>query len=104
MKKSGKRVLAILLACLLLWALAGCGGRCRIKLLTGEDLVTSCPKWADPGETVTVETVSVCDGEVCMSVNGSTAGIVRELESVFTFTMPEGTAEVKVWVVANGLA
>lgn len=103
LKVFGKRILAALLAVLFLLALSGCDGH-RIKVVSGDDLIVSCPRYAQAGEKVTVETVFVCDGWIRMSVNDSTTDVVHETDAEFTFTMPQGEAEIKAWVVSNGLA
>lgn len=104
MKKCGKRVLAALLAVLFLLMLSGCGGRYKITVTGGEDLIASCPKHAKAGETVTVETVVVCDGDLYLSVSGIEGDAERVQDGIYTFTMPENDVQVKAWVISNGLA
>jgi hypothetical protein len=71
-------------------------GKHRIKVISGEQYVDTCPKFAKPGETVTVTTVSVSDGEVY--VNGVDGVFVRP--GVFEFQMPDADVVLKVTVTA----
>ena len=74
--------------------LCGCGNRYRITIAGGEDLVLSCPKTAKAGETVTVETTTVTDGWLEMTVTGAEVTAVRG--DRFQFTMPRQNVEVRI--------
>lgn len=89
-----KRGLIVFLALLLVLSLSACSGFYRIEIVGGADLVTSCPKSAKAGETVTVRTRSVTDGWLEVYANGIEAAAIQE--SVFEFVMPEQDVEVKV--------
>ena len=70
--------------------------------LTGEEEVfTDCPDSAKAGETVTVHTVDVCDGEVRIEVNGSDIGTWEEW-GTYTFTMPDEDVELNGWIRTEG--
>ena len=89
-----KRVLLLLLCAVLITGLCSCGRSYRIRVTGGEDLVLSCPKRAQAGETVTVETKTVTDGWLEVTVNGVQAEAVQG--DRFRFVMPEQDADVKV--------
>lgn len=71
-------------------------GKHRIRVISGERFVDTCPKYAKPGDTVTVTTVVVSDGEIY--VNGVDGRFVRP--GVFEFQMPDGDVDLKVTVIA----
>ena len=71
-------------------------GRHRITVISGEKFVHKCPKYARTGETVTVMTSVVSDGE--LYVNGVEGKFVRLGE--FQFVMPDHDVELKVTVIA----
>ena len=97
-----KKILPVLLAAVLLFSLCSCGGRYRIRITGGADLVLSCPKTARAGESVTVETRDVTDGCLKVTVNGVEAEAVQG--DLFRFVMPEGNAEVRVLFVGDDLS
>ncbi len=87
---------ALLLIVLLLGAmLAGCS-RHKITVISGERFVHQCPKHAKTGDTVTVTTSVVHDGE--LYVNGVDGRFVRLGE--YQFVMPDHDVELKVTVIA----
>ncbi len=92
-----------LLLCLLLVCSAGCGGRYSIGIVKGEEYIESCPDRAGAGETVTVKTCYVCDGELKISLNGAEGGSFTD-ETTYTFVMPEGDVEISVSVSTEGFA
>ena len=94
-----KKVLAGLLSCLLLF---GCAGGHSITIVSGEQYVEKAPKKAKAGETVTITTLMVTDADLYVNVNGVEVTKVRE--GVYEFVMPDADVEVKVTVIANGLA
>ena len=71
-------------------------GRHRITVISGEKFVQKCPGYARAGETVTVSTAVVSDGE--LFVNGVDGEFVRPGE--FRFVMPDHDVELKVTVIA----
>ena len=86
----------LLLAVLLMGTvLVGCS-RHRITVISGEKFVHKCPKYAGTGETVTVSTSVVSDGE--LYVNGVEGKFIRPGE--FQFVMPDHDVELKVTVIA----
>ena len=86
----------ILLAALLMNAVLGGCSRHRITVISGEQNVYECPRHAKTGETVTVMTAMVTDGE--LYVNGVEGEFVRPGE--FRFVMPDRDVELKVTVIA----
>ena len=97
---------AIIVTLLLAMALgiAACGGY-RITVREGdEELVTDVRKRAEAGETVTVTTVSVCDADLYVSVNGDNDFGRFVSDGVYEFVMPEEDVEIAVVIISNGLA
>ncbi len=81
--------------------LSSCFGRHSIKIVSGEKFLDKCPKSTKPGDTVTVTTVTVTDAD--LYVNGNVE-FVKKSDSVFEFVMPDHDVEIKITVIANGLA
>ena len=85
-------------------ALAACGnaggGEYKIEVVSGEDLVVDCPKSADAGEQVTIETTSVTDA--VLYVNVSDVEGEWERDGFYTFTMPDHDVEVSAHVSTAG--
>ena len=94
-----------MLAIVMAAGLAACGKGYKITVDAADDfMVQSCPKRAEAGETVVVETCVVSDGDVHVSVNGSADFGSFTSAGVYEFVMPEGDVTVHVWVTSNGLA
>ena len=89
-----KKILLLLICAALILCLCSCGRSRCIRVTGGEDLVLSCPKRARAGETVTVETKTVTDGWLEVTVNGTEAEAMQG--DRFQFVMPEEDADVKV--------
>ena len=71
--------------------------------VTGDTyLVESCPEFAKAGETVTVLTYDVTDGDKEIRVSGADGTEVDWFE--YQFVMPEHDVEVQVEFISNGLA
>ena len=68
---------------------------------TSGDIV-SCPKRAREGDIVKVETVSVCDADLYVYLNGTELKPIKE--GYYEFTMPDHDVEIRVAIVSNGLA
>lgn len=68
----------------------------RITVISGERFVHQCPKFARTGETVTVSTSVISDGE--LYVNGVEGAFARPGE--YRFVMPDHGVELKVTVIA----
>ena len=81
---------------------AGCLGGHKIVIEKGEDDIVSCPKRAKAGETVTVETVSVCDADLYFYLDGVELKPIKE--GFYQFEMPDHDVSIKVVIVSNGLA
>ena len=67
-----------------------------ITVVSGKQFVDHCPRFARPGEEVTVTTVVVSDGE--LYVNGVDTRCVRPGE--YVFTMPEEDVLLRLNVIA----
>lgn len=76
----------------------------KITLTGDEDLVDQCPSRARENELVTITTMTVCDGDLYISVDGRKDFGTRVNDSIYTFIMPSHDVEVHVWVIGNGLA
>ena len=76
-------------------------GEHHITLAGDEYVFVDCPEKAKAGETVTVHTVDVCDGEVKLTVNGSDIGTWQEW-GTYTFTMPDEDVEINGWISTEG--
>lgn len=89
MRRKGLQICGLLLcvtaAALLLCKLVGF----RITVSEGQDLITDWPATARAGETVTVRTLCVTDGDLKVRVNGGTEAECVQ-EGVYQFVMPEG--------------
>ena len=73
-----------------------------ITIVGDTDLVESCPESAKPGETVTVITYDVTDGDKKISVSGADGESINWFE--YQFVMPDHDVEVHVEFIGNGLA
>jgi hypothetical protein len=87
----------ILLAVL---TLGGCMGYHKVSYDSSD--IVSCPKRAKTGDIVIVETVSVCDADIYVYVNGTELDPIKE--GYYEFTMPDHDVEVTTKIVSNGLA
>ena len=74
----------------------------NIKIIGDTDLVEACPESAKPGETVTVITYDVTDGDKKISVSGADGESINWFE--YQFVMPDHDVEVHVEFIGNGLA
>ena len=95
-----RKKIAILTVIGLLMGVSGCMG--KYKITYDKDDVYNCPKSAKAGETVTFETVVVCDADLYVYINGEELKPVRE--GYYEFVMPEEDVTITVSIVANGLA
>lgn len=68
----------------------------KITVVSGEKYVDHCPRYARPGQEVTVTTAVVTDAEIY--VNGADGEYVRP--GVYVFTMPNEDVSLKVTVIA----
>ena len=101
MKKILSIVLVLALSAILL---CGCARDYKIEVVSGQDLLDECPKKAEAGETVTVTTLFVTDGDVYVSVNGDSDFGEFVKDGVYEFVMPAEDVEVSIYFVGNGLA
>lgn len=74
----------------------------QIRIVGAKDLVESCPETAKAGETVTVTTLDVTDGDKEITVSGVEGTAVNGFE--YQFVMPDHDVEVRVRFIGNGLA
>ena len=96
MKKKILAIAAILLAVLLIALIVLNVSYRKITVVSGAQFVDRCPRFARPGEEVTVTTSVISDGEIY--VNGVDGRYVRP--GVYVFTMPEEDVSLKVTVIA----
>ena len=85
----------------LAFLLSSCLGGHSIRVVSGEKFLDKCPKRAKAGESVTLTTVTVCDGN--LYVNGN-VDFSKKSDSEFEFVMPDYDVEIKITVIANGLS
>ena len=84
-------------------SLSGCFGYHRITVRSDhKENVTSYPKFAKAGDTVTIETVCVTDADMYVRANGVECRLVKD--GVYEFVMPDSNVEITVVIVSNGLA
>lgn len=95
-----KKVFASLLVPFLLLTLSGCSD--RYKITYDPEEVFHCPKSAKAGETVSFETLVVCDADLFAYLNGVEIKPVRE--GYYEFIMPEADVSIDIVIVSNGLA
>ena len=88
-------VCAVLAVLLTVFAVLNLAFR-RITVVSGKQFVDECPRYARPGQEVTITTAVVSDGEIY--VNGADGRYVRP--GVYVFTMPDEDVNIKVTVVA----
>ena len=74
----------------------------NINLVGDSNLIESCPKTARTGETVTILTYDITDGDKVIEVSG--ADVVRVNWIEYQFVMPPHDVDVKVKFIGNGLA
>ena len=96
-----KPVFMLLLAALVIF-LCACGNTYKIKVVGAADLVVSCPKSAKTGETVTVETKDVSDGQVEVTAPGTDVEAVQG--DLFQFVMPKRNVDVRILFVGDELS
>ena len=89
-------VAAALIVLLLAFAVLNLSFR-KITVISGKQYIDKCPRFARPGQEVTVTTAVVCDGEIYVS--GVDGEYVQP--GVFVFTMPDRDVRLKVTVVSN---
>ena len=73
----------------------------RITLTGDKDVFTDCPDSAKAGETVTVHTIGVADGEVVIEVNGKDIGKWLEW-GTYVFIMPDEDVEIHGLISTEG--
>ena len=83
-------VLAVLLIALIVFGLSFR----RITVVSGNQYIDQCPRFARPGKEVTVTTAVVSDGEIYVS--GAGGDYVRP--GVYVFTMPHENVRLRVTV------
>ena len=97
MKKKALIVIAIVLAVLLIAVIVFHASFRKITVVSGSQFVDQCPRYARPGQEVTISTAVVSDGEIY--VNGADGGYIRP--GVYVFTMPNEDVQITVTVIAN---
>ena len=96
--KKGILILLVSLLVILMIALAVLNTSFRtITVVSGEQYIDKCPRYARPGQEVTVTTAVVSDGEIY--VNGADGEYQRP--GVYVFTMPDEDVQIRVTVVAD---
>ena len=96
MKKKILMILGAALAVLLIVLVVLNVSYRRISVISGKQFVHECPRFARPGQEVTVTPSVVCDGEIY--VNGADGAYVQP--GVYVFTMPDADVQLKVTVIA----
>ena len=95
--KKGILILLVSLLVILMIALAVLNTSFRkITVVSGEQYIDKCPRYARPGQEVTVTTAVVSDAEIY--VNGVEGEYIRP--GVYVFTMPDTDVQIKVTVIA----
>ena len=75
----------------------------QITLEDSSHVIIDCPEAAKTGDTVTVKTMDMADGEVVIEVNGSDIGTWEDY-GVYTFTMPDEDVEIRAGISTAGYA
>ncbi|MBR0039818.1 MAG: hypothetical protein IJP64_00355 [Oscillospiraceae bacterium] len=94
-KKLFLALAAVLVMMLIAFAVLNVAYR-KITVVSGEKYIDHCPRYARPGQEVTVTTAVVTDAEIY--VNGADGKYVRP--GVYVFTMPNEDVSLKVTVIA----
>ena len=97
MKKKIVVIVCLVLALALVGLLVFRSAYRKITVVSGKQFVDECPRFARPGQEVTVTTAVIDDGEIY--VNGTDGRYVRP--GVYVFTMPDEDVQLKINVVAN---
>ncbi|MBQ7737573.1 MAG: hypothetical protein IJT62_07030 [Oscillospiraceae bacterium] len=97
MKKKIAVIVCLVLALALVGLLVFQSAYRKITVVSGKQFVDECPRFARPGQEVTVTTAVIDDGEIY--VNGTDGRYVRP--GVYVFTMPDEDVQLKINVVAN---
>ena len=93
-----KKVLVIVV---MLFMMTSCFGKHSIKVVSGEEHLDKCQKYAKPGEVVTITTAVVSDAELYVNSTDGTE-IVQKGLGIYEFVMPDHDVELKITVIANG--
>ena len=96
MKKTIIIIICLILAIVLIGLVVLNVSYRKITVVSGKQHVFKCPRYARPGQEVTVETAVVCDAELYVN------GVDGEFKSPgrYVFTMPDEDVELKVTVIA----
>lgn len=89
-------VIGIILVVLLTVQLVLSASFRKITVVSGSEFVETCPRYARPGQEITVTTVVVSDGDVY--VKGADGEYVRP--GIYVFTMPDTDVQLNVTVIA----
>lgn len=92
-KKAATRICLLLAAAIAALVLLRLSFR-TITVVSGEEFVDRCPRYARPGQEVAVLTAVVSDGDI--DVSGAEGDFVRP--GVFVFTMPDTDVRIRVSV------
>lgn len=99
-----KKAVSLLLAAVILVSLCACGRTYRINVPEkSQSLLESWPDKAKAGETVTLKTMCVEDGEIVIAADGAEDGAFTD-NTHYTFTMPDRDVTVKVKISTDGYA
>ena len=96
MKKKIITAICIVLAVLLIALIVLNVSFRKITVASGKEFVDKCPRYARPGQEVTITTAVIADGEIY--VNGADGEYVQP--GVYVFTMPDTDVQIKVTVIA----
>lgn len=99
-----RKIICIITALCISAALLSCGADVKHKIEVEEkqnNIILSCPKSARPGEIVSVETCSVCDGEVKITINGEDTGKFIS-EGEYEFVMPDCDVKLYAKISTDG--
>ena len=96
-----KKILTAIAVLMISLSLTGCFGLHKITVTSGKEEMVKCPRFAKTGETVSFETVIVCDADLYVNANVDVRMIS---EGVYEFTMPDYDVEIRITVKSNGLA
>lgn len=101
MKKLVFTFLVLLCIGLCGFTLAGCAKTYKINIEKGSERdIDKCPQRAAAGETVTLYTVVVADGELFLNVSG--ADVKKITEGVYEFVMPAQDVTISTYISTAG--
>ena len=98
-----KIIVSLICIVLIAFAFAGCSASRHRIYYEGNDIM-DCPKSAEAGETVSLNTAVICDGDLIVSINGDGDFGHYTQSGKYEFVMPDEDVTIKTHVDTSGYA